>query len=77
MGLIIDIAGVALCGWLLIKSIPLLFKVTWGITKFIATILIILALPLIVICLMFVGAFKLLIPLVVILIAFGLLKSAI
>ncbi len=60
--------------WLLIKSIGLTFKVAWGITKIIACILFVIAVPLLVLCLLFVGGLFLLVPLALIAIAFGLLK---
>lgn len=60
--------------WLLIKAIGLAFKITWGAAKIVATILMILAVPIFVVCLIFVGGFFLLIPVALIAGAFGLLK---
>lgn len=59
---------------LLVKAVSLAFKITWGITKIIATILIILAIPVFVICLIFVGGFFLLIPVALIAGAIGIIK---
>ncbi len=60
--------------WLLIKAISLAFKITWGVAKIVATILMILAVPIFVVCLVFVGGFFLLIPVALIAGALGLLK---
>ena len=60
--------------WLLVKAIGLAFKITWGAAKIIATILMVLAIPIFIVCLIFVGGFFLLIPVALIAGAFGLLK---
>lgn len=75
--LIFDIAVVVFCGWLFIKGIGLAFKITWGIAKIIATILLVLAAPALVVCLIFAGGVALLVPVAMVSIAFGLLKSTI
>ncbi len=75
--LIFDIAVIILCGWLSIKAIGLAFKITWGIAKIIATILLVLAAPALVVCLIFAGGVALLVPVAMVSIAFGLLKSCI
>ena len=61
--------------WLLVKAIGLGFKLTWGIAKVIASILMGIALPLLVICLLFVGGIALLVPVAMIAIAVGILKA--
>lgn len=61
--------------WLFFKAIGLALKMTWGITKFIASLLFSVALPLLIICLIFAGGVVLLIPLGLVALAFGLLKS--
>ena len=63
--------------WLLVKAIGLAFKLTWGIAKVIASILIARALPILIICLVFVGGIALLVPIAVIGIAFGILKACV
>lgn len=63
--------------WLLVKAIGLAFKLTWGATKVIASILIGLALPVLIICLVFVGGIALIVPIAVIGIAFGILKACV
>ena len=63
--------------WLLIKTIGLAFKLTWGMAKIIASILMVLALPLLIVCLLFVGGAILIIPVAMIGIAAGIMKSCI
>ena len=63
--------------WLLIKTVGLAFKLTWGIAKAIAAVLIALALPVLIVCLLFVGGIALIVPIVVIGIAFGILKACV
>ena len=63
--------------WLLIKSIGLAFKLTWGMAKIIASILMVLALPLLIVCLLFVGGAILIVPVAMIGIAAGIMKSCI
>ena len=48
--------------WIGFKTIGLMFRLTWGIAKLIAGILLFLAAPVLVVCLLFVGGFFLLIP---------------
>ena len=60
--------------WLLFKTIGLTFKLTWGAAKIISSILMALALPLLIVCLIFVGGMALLVPLAVICLAAGILK---
>ena len=63
--------------WLSIKAIGLAFKLTWGMAKIIASILLVLALPLLIVCLLFVGGAILIVPVAMIGIAAGLMKSCI
>lgn len=61
--------------WLMVKTIGFMFKLTWGIAKVIAGILMILALPALILGLVFAGGFLLLIPIILIAIAAGILKA--
>lgn len=61
--------------WLMVKSIGLAFKLTWGIAKIIASILMVLALPVLILCFLFVGGIALLVPIALIGIAAGILKA--
>ena len=66
---------IAIFIWLLVKSIGLAFKLTWGVAKIAASILIGLAFPVLIVCFVFVGGFALLVPVVMIAIAAGILKA--
>lgn len=59
---------------LLIKAIRLTFKLTWGLAKIVATILLVLAVPIFILCLVLVGGFFLLIPVGIIAAAIGIIK---
>lgn len=63
--------------WLLAKAIGLAFRLTWGAAKVIASILMAVALPVLIICLVFVGGIALIVPIAVIGIAVGILKSCV
>ena len=63
--------------WLLVKTIGLAFRLTWGMAKIIATIIMVIALPVLIFCLVFVGGLALMIPIAVIGMAFGLLKACV
>ena len=63
--------------WLLAKAIGLAFKLTWGMAKIAASILMVLALPLLIVCLLFVGGAILIVPVAMIGIAAGIMKSCI
>ena len=61
--------------WLLVKAAGFAFKLTWGVAKIAASILIGVALPVLIVCLVFVGGIALLVPLGMIAIAVGILKA--
>lgn len=61
--------------WLMIKAIGLAFKVTWGIAKIIASILMVFALPVLIICFIFWSGIALMLPVVLLCAAFGILKA--
>lgn len=61
--------------WLMVKAIGLAFKLTWGIAKVIASILMIFALPALIVCMVFVGGLALLVPIILVCIAVGILKA--
>lgn len=60
---------------LLFKVIGLAFRVAWGAAKIAASVLFTLAVPLLVLCLIFAGGMLILIPIAMLGAAFGLLKS--
>ena len=61
--------------WLLVKAIGLALKLTWGVAKIAASILIGLAFPVLIVCFIFIGGIALLVPLIMIAIAAGILKA--
>ena len=70
-----ELLTIVLFVWLLIKVIGLALKMTWGAAKIAASILIGLALPVLFVCLLFIGGLALLIPLGMIAMAAGILKA--
>lgn len=73
----LELLGLFVFLWLLIKAIGLALKLTWGVAKVIASILMALALPLLVVCLVFVGGVALFVPIAVIGLAVGILRSCV
>ena len=63
--------------WLFFKTIGLTFKLTWGVAKIISGILMVLALPLLIVGLLFVGGIVLFVPIVLVCIAAGITKLCI
>lgn len=70
-----EILTVAIFLWLLAKSIGFMVKLTWGVAKVAATILMVVALPAMIVCLVFASGIALLVPIVLIAIAAGILKA--
>lgn len=70
------LAVIVFC-WLFFKAVGLAFRVAWGTAKIIASILFALAVPMLILCLLFAGGIFLLLPLVLVGIAFGLLRACI
>ena len=73
----LEILTVVLFCWIFFKALGLAFRVAWGTTKIIASLLFTLAVPILIGCLVFAGGLLLLVPLAMIGIAFGLLKSVV
>ena len=61
--------------WLLVKTIGLAFRLTWGMAKIIASILMAFALPVLIVCFVFIGGITLMVPIAMMGIAFGILKA--
>ena len=70
-----ELLTVAIFVWLMVKAIGFAFKLTWGVTRIVASILISLALPALILCLIFAGGILLLVPLAMVAIAAGILKA--
>lgn len=64
-----------LFGWIFWGALRLAFKVTWGFAKIAAYILLALALPVLIVCLLFAGGVVLLLPVALIALAWGILKA--
>ena len=61
--------------WLFIKGLGLAFRVTWSLTKAVAIVLFVLAMPALLGCLLLAGGVLLLIPVALVGIAFGILRG--
>jgi len=61
--------------WLFAGAVQLAFRATWGLAKFIAVILFVLALPVMIGCFLMASGLLLLLPLLLVGIACGILKS--
>lgn len=61
--------------WLFCKFVKLAFRVTWGLAKGVALVLFLLSLPALIACLLLAGGLFLLLPLVLITLAWGILKA--
>lgn len=73
----LELLTIVIFVWLLVKAVGLAFKLTWGAAKIVAGILMAIALPVLIICMVFVGGIALIVPIVVISIAFGILKACV
>ena len=62
---------------LFFKAVGLAFRMAWGAAKIIASVLFALAVPMLILCLVFAGGFFLLLPLALVGAAFGLLKACV
>lgn len=71
----LDILITVLFCWLFFKAMGLAFKAAWGVAKVIASILFAIAVPMLVLCLVFAGGVLLLVPVALIAVAFTLLKA--
>ena len=63
--------------WLFFKAMGLAFRMAWGAAKIVASMLFVVAVPLLILCLVFAGGIFLLLPLTLVGIAFGLLKACV
>lgn len=61
--------------WLLFSSVGLALRLTWGIAKLCAGILMVLALPVLILCLLFASGIVLLLPIAMVCIAAGILRA--
>ena len=70
-----ELLVVILFCWLLVKTIGIALSLTWGAAKVLAAILLAIAVPVLIICLLFAGGVILLLPLALIGGAVGVLKA--
>ena len=70
-----ELLAIVIFIWLLVKAFGFMLRLTWGAAKIIAAILITLALPVLIVCVVFVGGIALLAPVVMIAIAAGILRA--
>lgn len=61
--------------WLFWKALGLAFRAAWGLTKILAWLLFVLAVPVLIGCLLFAGGLLLLIPIAMVALAGMLLKA--
>ena len=61
---------------LTIKFFGLAFRITWGAAKIVDSLLFALALPVLMICMIFAGGLALLLPIALVAVAIGMLRSA-
>lgn len=73
----LEILTIVVFVWLMVKAVGLCLKLTWGLAKMIAGILMVIALPVLVICIAFVGGIALLLPIVLIGTAVAVLKACV
>ena len=73
----LELLTIILFCWLSVKLLGLFFRMAWGMAKFIASVLFVIALPMLVLGLFFAGGMLLLIPLGLLALALGILKSCV
>lgn len=69
-----EILSAAVFLWLFVKALGLMLKLTWGMAKIVAGVLIALAFPALILCFVFVGGIALLLPIVLVAAAIGVVK---
>ena len=73
----LELLTIVIFCWLSFKLLGLFFRMAWGTAKFIATALFVITLPMLVLMLLFAGGMLLLIPLGLIGLAFGIVKTCV
>ena len=73
----LDILFTILFCWLFFKAMGIAFHVAWGTAKLIAALLFIVALPMLVLMLIFAGGLLLLVPVIMVTIAWAILKDCV
>lgn len=73
--MLFSILMTVLFGWLFFKCLGFAFRLTWGIAKIVGSILLVLALPVLGVCLLMAGGALLIVPVAMVGIAFAVLKA--
>lgn len=73
----LEILTIVLFCWLFFKALGLAFRVAWGTTKLLASLLFAVAVPMLIAGVLFTGGILLLLPLILVGIAFALLKAVV
>ena len=73
----LELLTIVIFCWLSFKLLGLFFHMAWGVAKVIATLLFAIALPLLVVCLIFTGGMALLFPLGLLALALGIVKACV
>lgn len=68
--ILLTVIFIALFVW----TAKLLFKISWGLAKILATVLLVLAVPVLALCLIFAGGVALLIPILIVAGVVGIIK---
>ena len=71
----LDLLVLILFCWIFFGSIKMMFKIAWGLAKILAVILLVLSLPSLIGCLLYASGVILLLPVVLIAVAWGILKA--
>lgn len=61
--------------WLSVKTIGLAVKLTWSVAKLLASILFVIAIPALIVCVLFAGGLLLLVPVLLVAGAVAILKA--
>ena len=72
-----ELLTIIVFAWILIKTIGMMLKLTWGAAKIVSSILMVLTFPLLIIGLLFVGGIVLIVPIIMICIAAGIAKACV
>ncbi len=69
-----EIVTVIVFLWLMVKAVGLALRLTWGVAKIVASVLMGIAFPVLILCVIFASGVALLVPIVIIGIAVAILK---
>ena len=73
----LELLTIVIFCWLSVRLLGLFFRMAWGAAKFIASVLFVIALPMLVLGLFFAGGMLLMIPLGLLALALGILKACV